>query len=246
MYDARWEAMENIVFENEDFIVAFKPSGLIAEEDSKGNENLRMKIHQYIKETYPWKKQLICELVNRIDRPVSGLLLCAKKKSILQNLQRQFYLRTVKKFYLAIVDGTMTQQQGILENYIIKNTQLFRAVSATQEEPEAKRAILTFTVIAIKDNMSLLKVQITTGRFHQIRFQFSHIGFPIWNDAWYGAKKVNKDVRIGLHSYRLEFNHPKTDERLVFTKVPEFSEPWNLFETEINQILTNEGYSKQD
>ncbi len=230
-----------IVYEHDDLLVVYKPSGIISEEDPKCNINLRYLIHNHIKQTYPWKKQLICELAHRIDRPVSGLLVCAKKKSILEALQKQFYLRTVGKYYLAIIEGGhRIDPEGTLEHYMAKDPIEFRSVVVTADHPEAKLARLSYRIVASRENTSLVRIQLYTGRFHQIRLQFSEMGTPIWNDVWYNGTKQSQEAHIGLHAYRLEFDMPKTNERKRFIKAPEFRTPWSLYDDEINALIHEE------
>lgn len=218
-----------IFFENEDYIIAKKPFGLLSEEDPAGSVNLRKLLEDYLHESYPKKKQLICQLANRLDKPVGGLLFCAKKQSILKDLQEKFFKRKISKYYLAVVEGVPKKPKAVLENYLVKSSSEFRAVTASPDTPGVKLARLRYELISTQDNYSLLKIQIFTGKFHQIRFQLSCLGHPIWNDEWYGAKRMNPDIQIGLYSYFLGFDEPKTELRKEYICFPEQTEPWNLF-----------------
>lgn len=221
-----------IFFENEDYIIAKKPFGLLSEEDPAGSINLRQILEKHLHETYPKKKQLICQLANRLDKPVGGLLFCAKKQSILKDLQDKFFKRRVSKYYLAVVEGTPKKSKALLENYLIKSNTQFRAVSASPDTPGVKIARLRYEVVCTQGDLCLLKIQIFTGKFHQIRFQLSCLGHPIWNDEWYGAKRMIPSIKIGLYSYFLGFDEPKTEIRKEFRCLPELSEPWNLFDAD--------------
>jgi 23S rRNA pseudouridine1911/1915/1917 synthase len=238
---------EFIFFENDDYIIAQKPSGLLSEEDPAGSKNLRQILEEYLHTTYPWKKQLICQLVNRLDKPVGGLLICAKKQSILKDLQQKFFLRKVYKFYFAVIKGTPEQEKGQLENYLVKSSTEFKAVLATAETPNAKLARLKYKCIASNEKYSLLLVQLKTGKFHQIRFQFSNIGHPLWNDEWYGAKRTTSDLRIGLFSFYLGFEEPNSTEYKEFKLAPPEVEPWMMFTKEIEKVmqLNTREYIKQ-
>lgn len=231
---------EFIFFENDDYIIANKPSGLLSEEDPGGSRNLRQILEDYIRTKYPWKKQLICQLTNRLDKPVGGLLICAKKQSILKDLQNKFYLRKVNKFYFAIVKGIPNKPQGHLENYLVKSSAEFKAIAATADTPNAKLARLSYKCIASNQKYSLLLIHLQTGKFHQIRFQFSQIGHPIWNDEWYGAKRTTSDLRIGLFSFYLGFEEPKSNEFKEFKLAPPDAEPWVIFAKEIEELMQSD------
>ncbi len=231
---------EYIFYENDDYIIAKKPNGLLSEEDPVGSLNLRKILENYIRSTYPWKKQLICQLTNRLDKPVGGLLICAKKQSILKDLQNKFFLRKVQKYYFAVVEGDLIKKQGRLENYLIKSSSEFKAVAATEHITGAKLAKLDYKWLAGNDKFSLLFIRLQTGKFHQIRFQFSHIGHPIWNDVWYGAKRITSDLRIGLYSFYLGFEEPKTGEYKEFKLAPPDIEPWTMFRKEIDELIQSD------
>jgi 23S rRNA pseudouridine1911/1915/1917 synthase len=231
---------EYIFYENDDYIIAKKPNGLLSEEDPAGSKNLRQILEDYLKTKYPWKKQLICQLTNRLDRPVGGLLICAKKPSILKDLQHKFYLRKVDKFYFAIVEGVPAKSEAYLENYLIKSSTEFKAINAKAESEGAKLARLQYKTIKSQEGYSLIVIKLLTGKFHQIRFQFSHIGNPIWNDEWYGAKRVDAELRIGLYSFYIGFEEPNTGILKEFKNPPQFIEPWQNFESDIMEIMNSD------
>jgi len=124
------------------------------------------------------------------------------------------------------------KSKALLENYLIKSNTQFRAVSASPDTPGVKIARLRYEVVCTQGDLCLLKIQIFTGKFHQIRFQLSCLGHPIWNDEWYGAKRMIPSIKIGLYSYFLGFDEPKTEIRKEFRCLPELSEPWNLFDAD--------------
>ncbi|MBK9108414.1 MAG: RNA pseudouridine synthase [Saprospiraceae bacterium] len=219
-----------LFYENNDFIIARKPAGFLSEEDPAGSVNLRSLLEKYLSETYPWKKRGICQLVNRLDKPVEGLLICAKKQSILKGLQQQFYERTVRKNYFAIVEGKPEPIKATIKSHLKKVQHAFRAVAATANDPEAKEAILHYQLLDHQEGFSLLQIELRTGKFHQIRFQLSQKSYPIWNDEWYGAKKYSAEMKIGLFSYSIQFKDVQTGEQRNFVCCPPLDkEPWNLF-----------------
>ncbi|HEX5624485.1 MAG TPA: RNA pseudouridine synthase [Saprospiraceae bacterium] len=227
------EIQDLIFFENDAYIIARKPSGLLSEEDPAGNRNLRQILENYLNEKYPWKKQLICQLVNRLDKPVGGLLVCAKKPSVLKDLQHQFFIRKVRKYYLAVVEGKPKLETGSLQHYLAKSPENFKAVAVSPETEGAKIAKLEYTTLASNASYSLLQIQLLTGRFHQIRFQLSQMGNPIWNDEWYGAKREEAGPRIGLYSYYLAFNETQSGQFREYLCLPPAVIPWTEFQKDI-------------
>ncbi len=231
---------ELILFENDEYIIAKKPCGMLSEEDPTGARNLREILENYLKNKHPEKKRLICQLTNRLDKPVGGLLICAKKQSILKELQSQFYHRNVQKYYFAIVKGKPQHKARRLQHYLIKSQSEFKAIEASAGMHGAKLAKLSYNLVSTHEQYSLLIVQLHTGKYHQIRFQLSQIGHPIWNDEWYGAKRMNSDLKIGLFSFYIGFTDPKTREFRQFILKPPETEPWTLFSTDIQHILTQD------
>lgn len=226
-----------LYYENNDFIIARKPAGLLSEEDPAGSVNLRSLLEQYLRKTYSWKKNSICQLVNRLDKPVGGLLICAKKQSILKGLQKQFYERTVHKNYIAVVEGKPEPVEALLRSYLKKLQHAFRAVQALADDPDAKEAILHYRMLDHKDGFSLLQIELRTGKFHQIRFQLSQKSNPIWNDEWYGAKRLSTEPKIGLYSYSIRFKDVQTGASRNFICCPPLeTEPWNMFSDKLIQI----------
>jgi 23S rRNA pseudouridine1911/1915/1917 synthase len=231
---------ELILYENDDYIIAKKPFGLLSEEDPAGSQNLRELLESYLKQKYPWKKQMICQLTNRLDKPVGGILICAKKQSILKEIQLQFYSRNVQKYYFAITEGSPQDSAKRLEHYLVKSQTEFKAIPASPETQGAKLAKLYYRVISSNDQHSLLLVQLHTGKYHQIRFQLSQIGHPIWNDEWYGAKRMHPDFKIGLFSFFIGFTEPRSGEFKQYSLSPPDTEPWSMFSTAIQNILNQD------
>lgn len=231
---------EFILFENDDYIIAKKPHGLLSEEDPGNSRNLRQILEEYLQNKYPWKKQMICQLTNRLDKPVGGLLICAKKQSILKDLQNKFYLRNIEKYYFAIIKSEPKKKKGFLQNYLVKSSSEFKAIPANEDTPGSKLARLSYRVITSHEDYSLLIVKLHTGKFHQIRFQFSTIGHPIWNDEWYGGKRHTSDLRIGLFSFYIGFEEPNTGIFKEYKLSPPDIMPWNLFRKEIDELMEND------
>lgn len=226
---------EWIYFENDDYIIINKPSGLNSDVDRLGSDNVQKKVADYLQEKYPKKVSVFSQVVNRLDRPVSGLMICAKKKSILKYFNQQLSQGLIQKYYLAVVEGKPESNQQILKHYLKKSTTQFKALISSSEDPNAKEARLSYRILASENMYSLLLIQLHTGRYHQIRCQMAEIACPLWNDKLYGAQMVNSEIGIGLSSIKLEFTDMKTGQEHIYFCIPSNNiEPWSLF---TNQLI---------
>ncbi len=208
-----------IIFEHKDFCVVFKPHGLNTDQDKQGNPSLEAWLAEY------YKNKIY--LVHRLDRPASGLLLCAKKKSALQFLQQNWNFFSKK--YLAIVEGVILEDHNTLEHFHFKDLKNFRALIRNKPITGYKPCSLKWKKLQVSQNTTLLEIELITGRYHQIRAQMAHIGHPILGDIFYGSstKLYNNLPFIALSAYQLRFYYPNLNNPFEFTFLPE--EPfWNL------------------
>lgn len=151
-------------------------------------------------------------LVNRIDRPASGIVLMGKRKEV-----QTFYLEpknTISKEYLAVVKKGVEQAQAELHHYLAKKNS--KAIISEKEHKEFKSSKLSYIKLGALDNFDVLKVKLQSGRFHQIRAQLAHIGHPIKGDVKYGARRGNKNRSIHLHAHKLSIKHPTTKQTMTF------------------------------
>ncbi|HEV3385945.1 MAG TPA: RluA family pseudouridine synthase [Gemmata sp.] len=149
-------------------------------------------------------------VVHRLDRETSGLLLFARSAEIRDHFQAHWGL--VKKTYLAVVEGQPKSPEGTIENFLLEGRNL-RVRMCNKETANARRAVSRYRLIANRGNYSLVEVELETGRKHQIRVHMSGLGCPIIGDAAYGAA-TNPVGRLGLHAWRLAFDHPLTGKRI--------------------------------
>jgi 23S rRNA pseudouridine1911/1915/1917 synthase len=147
--------------------------------------------------------------IHRLDRPVSGLALFAKTSKALTRLNELSRKRTILRWYLAEVEGHLAQERAQLEHYLIHGEH--QALISTMKHPDAKQSLLTYQVLRTKEHTTIVRIELHTGRYHQIRAQFSAIGHPIVGDIRYKAKGGNGD-RICLSCTDLQFTHPTTQE----------------------------------
>lgn len=229
-----------IVYEDEAVLVIRKPAGLATESAGIGQKDVVSELKNYVAKKNPGKMPYL-GIVHRLDQPVEGLLVFAKTKKAAEDLTTQLGKGTLKKEYLAVVCGKVPENTGRLVDYLIKvngmavvknaaDAKTEKDVDAQTEKaagPQAKKAVLTYTKKAETEKFTLLAVQIETGRFHQIRAQLSHAGFPILGDEKYGSeesKELSREKKIrftALCAASLSFRHPVTGKTMAFTQTPQ-------------------------
>ena len=237
-----------IVYEDEAVLVIRKPAGLATESAGIGQKDVVSELKNYVAKKNPGKMPYL-GVVHRLDQPVEGLLVFAKTKKAAENLTAQLGKGTLKKEYLAVVCGKVPENTGRLVDYLAKekgmavvrdtaDAQAKKDADAQAEkdadvqaekaaDPQAKKAVLTYTKKAETKELTLLAVQIETGRFHQIRAQLSHAGFPILGDEKYGSeesKELSREKKIrftALCAASLSFRHPVTGKTMAFTQTPQ-------------------------
>lgn len=211
------------VLYNDHHIVAFhKPSGVPVQPDQTKDPSLLQLGSTYCKTKL--------HLVHRLDRPVSGVVLFAKRKDALQALHQQFRERHVRKTYLAITAQAPPEQQGELQHYLRKVKGRHQTEVHAEEVSNGLVANLSYEQIAASERYFLLQIHLQTGRYHQIRAQLAHIGCPIRGDAKYGFRRRNPDRSIDLHARQLVFKHPRT-QQVITLEAPLPDTPlWQAFE----------------
>lgn len=209
-----------IVFEDRYVTVVNKPHGLQCEPDKNGHPDLCTLLRRQLNRAgHPPK---LLQPVNRLDRPVGGLVLFAKTPAALCVLNAQQEARRIEKIYQASVQGIIHPPQGTLEHYLYKDLFNKKAVIYPEPHKEAKRCVLEYETLEQNTDRCRLQIRLKTGRYHQIRAQLAFVGHPIWGDAYYGAVTSWREQTIGLFASRLGFDHPVTGRRLVFEAVPSF------------------------
>ena len=206
-----------VIFEDEHLIAIDKPAGVAVH----GGSGVSFGVIEQLRQARPTARML--ELVHRLDRETSGLLLVAKKRSALTNLQEQFRDRETGKTYLALVSGTWAANKKVIDMALHKYLQADgerRVKVVAKDDPDGMRAITLVKVARKLPGYSLLEVTIKTGRTHQIRVHLAASAHPIAGDDKYGDFELNKRLareglkRMFLHAWRLQFNHPATGERI--------------------------------
>ena len=206
-------AQLDILAENNDFIVVNKTAGHITEKSAFENNTVENQVLEYLSKT---KKDPFVGVVHRLDRVTSGLLIFAKKKSVLVAFNTMFSTRNIQKTYLAIVKTKPPKTKGHLVNFLVKNTLEKRADIVVTKSKDAQDCRLSYKVIAQNELGYLLEVKPQTGRFHQIRAQLAHIGLPIIGDEKYGSTEAYLPLSICLHAWKLTYEISGTKESQTF------------------------------
>lgn len=220
-----------VLYEDNHLIAVHKPPGMPSQADASGDQPIGDWVADYLRVKYNKPGNVYVGLLHRLDRPVGGVLLCAKTSKAAERLSTQFQTRAVVKHYRAITHQAPPAPSGTLNHFIgpapgtDKNIQ--RAY--TQAGPERKAARLHYRVLAQAGGLHLLEIELETGRKHQIRAQLAAAGCTIVGDAKYGRTDFLPDKSIALLSYSLEFLHPVTKEAVRITATPPGSWPWDVF-----------------
>lgn len=204
---------DHILLEDDYILAIHKPGGLMVEPDRNNFPNLLHQVQKYVKASLPIGAEVYAQHLHRLDRPVSGIVLFAKQKSVLRNLSEQFAERKVKKIYQALTDRTLSEQSGRLEHWHRKEKK--KAVLVEENTPWAEKAILDYAVESVSGNRFLWKIELHTGKFHQIRVQLASVGCPILGDVLYGSDQPYLPDAIALQACKLVFTHPITGELIT-------------------------------
>lgn len=207
-------SLENqIIFEDDCLLVLNKPSGIAVH----GGSGLSFGVIEGLRALRPEARFL--ELVHRLDRDTSGILLVAKKRSALRNLHEQLRIKTVQKDYLALVRGQWQSHVKVIQAPLLKN-ELASGERIVKVSQDGKPSETRFSIEERYPNATLIKASPVTGRTHQIRVHTLHAGHPIAMDDKYGDKDFDAEMRLlglnrlFLHAASIRFEHPKTGETL--------------------------------
>ena len=203
-----------VIYEDNHLLVVEKPCNVPMQEDSSKDLDLLTMAKQYIKEKYNKPGNVYVGLVHRLDRPVGGICVFAKTSKAASRLDDQIRTKQFKKTYIAVVEDNNLKDEDTLVDYLLKDSK----TNTTKVDPKGKLSSLNYKVLARKDNLAKVLINLHTGRSHQIRVQFSSR-----NHALYGDQRYNKHSKVGeqiaLWAYKVEFKHPITKEILIFKSI---------------------------
>ncbi len=219
-----------VLYEDNHIIVVEKPVNIPSQADKTGDVDLLTIVKQYIKEKYNKPGEVYLGLVHRLDRPTGGVMVFARTSKSASRLSEQIRNKTMHKKYLCIVDGKMENQTGSMRDFLLKNERTNTSKVVKEGAKNAKEAILDYEVVKYNEeiNMSVVKVNLHTGRHHQIRVQFASRGHSLSGDQKYGTRGRGK--QLALWAYSLSFIHPTTKEELTFEDYPEIVGSWKILE----------------
>ena len=218
-----------IIYEDNHIIVVEKIPNIPSQSDKTEDKDMLTIIKEYIKEKYNKPGNVYLGLVHRLDRPVGGVMVFAKTSKAASRLSEEVRNKTMKKTYLAIVNGKMEEESTQFVDYMWKDEKNNTSYVASENKKNAKRAELDYKVLKYDSgkDLSLVEVDLHTGRHHQIRVQFSSRKHAIYGDNKYHGRGAG--TGICLWAYKLEFMHPTTKEKMVFEDLPEEKGMWKKF-----------------
>ncbi len=223
--------MIDVLYEDNHLLVVRKPYNIPVQEDDSHDLDLLTMCKQYLKEKYNKPGNVYVGLVHRLDRPVGGVMVFAKTSKAASRLSDAIRTNKMEKKYLAVIDGNIKKDSDDLYDYLEKNKKT-NMVTVTNGST-GKKCHLHYDVLARKENKTLVRILLDTGRSHQIRVQFSSRNYPLVYDQRYNKHAGNG--QIALYAYQLSFPHPTTKEMMTFTSFPTLKDPWNLFEDNIHE-----------
>ena len=207
----------NILHETSHWIAVDKPGGLIVERNPFESPTVEELVLAHLSQA---RANPFIGIVHRLDRVTSGVLLVAKKKSALKNLNEQFRLRQVQKTYLALVEAKPPAEEGELIHWLEKDQRNKRAIVREVATVNGQEVRLRYRLLGSKNGLFLVEIEPATGKFHQIRAQLAHIGCPIAGDEKYGSGLPFQKGAIGLHAWKLAFTDPKTQQAQEVVAAP--------------------------
>jgi len=205
-------------------LALYKPSGLLVQGDRTKDPSLMDLAKSWIKRRCAKPGAVFLGLVHRLDRPVAGVLLLCRTSKAARRVSEQFRESSTRKQYVAVVEGRIATASGTLTHSLVRMGSSSRVVSASL--PESREARLSYEVLDTHGPRSLIKIELETGRHHQIRVQMAHVGCPILGDLRYGAPAPLPGRQIALLAQRLTIRHPTRNTPLTFVSPYPKGWPW--------------------
>ena len=218
--------MINVIYEDNHLLVVEKPINIPTQEDSSHDLDFLTMLKKYIKDKYNKPGNVYLGMVHRLDRPVGGVMVFAKTSKCASRLSMQIRNNIFQKTYNAVVIGNIDNEKTLI-NKLLKDEKK----NIVRVDTKGKEAILDFKKLDYIDNMSLISINLKTGRSHQIRVQLSHYGYPLYGDQKYNLS-VKVHEQIALFAKSVTFNHPITDVEMHFELELPNRYPWNIFKGE--------------
>ncbi len=221
--------MIDILYEDNHLLVVVKPCNIPVQADSSKDDDMLSILKAYIKDKYQKPGNVYLGLVHRLDRPVGGTMVFAKTSKAASRLSKMIQDHDFEKVYLACVKDDGLKDHDRLIDHLLKD----QKTNMVKVDPKGKEAILEYDVIKRKDGLALVKIDLKTGRSHQIRVQFASRNHPLYGDHRYDPNCI-KNSQIALWSYSLSFKHPITQETMTFKSIP-YNKPFDRFKEALDE-----------
>jgi len=218
-----------IIYEDNHVLVIDKPAGVLSQEDHTDKPDVLTLCKKYIKKEYNKPGKVWLGLVHRLDLPVSGLMVLAKTSKAASRLSEQVRNHEIKKVYWALVYG-MTKESDTLIHFLEKHSKSNTVKAYNSKRGSAKKAELSYELIKQSAHYSVIKVDLKTGRPHQIRVQLAKMGHPIWGDYKYAEEDSGPGKELALRSMQIQFKHPTKGNLLKFGSQKPKKQPWDNFD----------------
>lgn len=225
-----------ILHEDNHLLIVEKPVNIPVQEDRSRDEDLLTILKADIKKRYNKPGNVYLSIVHRLDRPVGGAIVFAKTSKAASRLSDQLRRRAIGRTYLAVVRGQVKQSKGRLTDYLLKDERINKVSLVSKGTKGAKKAILDYEILGKKQDLSLVKVRLQTGRPHQIRVQLQALGHPLYGDQKYGQKVNKVGEQIALWAYELSLVHPTTKEEVLVHSKPPTQFPWTEWRIKKNEV----------
>ncbi|MCP4884094.1 MAG: RluA family pseudouridine synthase [Flavobacteriales bacterium] len=248
----------DIIHEDDEVIVVNKPAGMVVHPGHGNYSGTLVNALIYHFQNLPKNSNERPGLVHRIDKNTSGLLVVAKTEFAMANLASQFFNRTTERLYLALVWGSLEEDEGTITGHVGRSLKNRLQMDVFPDGEFGKHAVTHFKVLERFSYVTLVECKLETGRTHQIRAHFKYLGHPLFNDERYGGDRILKGTtytkykqfvdncfkilpRQALHAKTLGFEHPQTKEKLFFnSEIPEDMvkclEKWRKYTVNQNEI----------
>lgn len=225
-----------VLYEDAHMIVVEKPPKIPSQRDKTGDKDMLTYVSEYLQKKYPEAKSPYVGLIHRLDRPVGGVMVFAKTKLANQKLSQQIQSKEIGKVYYGVVCGVPEKNHRVLVDFLLREGRSNLSKVVSKDTANAKEAILEYELLETVDTpeygvLSLLKIVLKTGRYHQIRVQLSNAGLPLWGDTKYNKSfgKQKEWTQIALWARTLTLEHPKTKKSVTFHSSPKDHYPFTLF-----------------
>ncbi|MGI6225115.1 MAG: RluA family pseudouridine synthase [Peptococcales bacterium] len=218
-----------IIFEDNHLLVVTKPPNILSQGDHTRDPDMLTLLKEDIKVRYNKPGNVYLGLVHRLDRPVGGVMVFAKTSKSAARLSAQIQRRDFVKNYIAIIHGRPRKERDTLIHYLLKNNKTNMVSPVRKGIKGAKESIIDYNIIDTNNDFSLVKINLHTGRPHQVRVQFSAIGHPLFGDQRYGTKVNKMREQIALWSQEIVLEHPTLKKKMSFSSLPKKQRPWDKF-----------------